>query len=78
MSPGHQPVASARAADSKTLVTFQSSGNHFYVLMNTNWGLEALICFIALPVETSVFGHFDGMNQTIIIFRFLFSSPDKL
>ena len=38
-------LASPGAADSKTLVTFQSSGNHFYVLMNTNWGLEALILF---------------------------------
>ena len=37
MSPGHQPLARARPADSKTLVT--------HVLMNTNWSLEALILF---------------------------------
>ena len=75
MSPGHQPLARARPADSKTLVTFQSSGNNFYVLMNTNWSLEALILFYFATCWNFLLRAFwHRMNSTVIIYRFLFSS----
>ena len=66
----------------KTLVTFQRSGNHFYVLMNTNWGLEALILFYFATCwnfRLRAFWQNEYSVPSVIIASFLFSSPpDKL